>query len=86
LQSREEIKLSQKQVEWILRCAKYASKYFEDDLKKLTYCMKDVYNYKLWTELKREYQDVDYTDLIESEDNTELEQSLACSGGACEIV
>lgn len=85
LQSSEQIKLSQKQIEWIARCAKYAFKYFEDDLKKLTYCMKDVYNYKLWTELQREYQHVDYTNLIESEDNTELEQALACAGGKCEI-
>ncbi len=85
LQSREEIKLSQKQVEWIVRCDKYAFKYFEGDLKKLTYCMKDVYNYKLWTELQREYQHVDYTNLVESEDNTELEQALACAGGKCEF-
>lgn len=84
-QSREEMKLSQKQAEWIVRCCKYASKYFEDDLKKLTYCMKDVYNYKLWTELQREYKHVDYTNLIESEDNTELEQALACAGGKCEF-
>jgi len=85
LQSNEQIKLSQKQVEWIVRCDKYAFKYFEGDLKKLTYCMKDVYNYKLWTELQREYQHVDYTNLVESEDNTELEQALACAGGKCEF-
>ena len=78
--------LPEKQVSWINRCDKYASNYFGGDIKKLTYCMKDVYNYKLWTELQREYKNVDYTTLIESEDNTELEQELACSGGACEVV
>jgi len=70
---------------WVERCKKFANKYFEGDLKKFTYCMKDIYNFKLWTELKREYKDVDYTEVIEQHDDTQLEQALACSGGACEI-
>lgn len=72
-------------IEWVKRCSKYAANYFDGDVKKLTYAMKDVYNYKLWTELQREYKDVDYTLLTENEDNTKLEQELACAGGACEI-
>ncbi len=48
--------------------------------------MKDVYNYKLWTELNREYQDVDYISVIEKEDNTKLQQEIACAGGTCEIL
>ena len=72
--------------EWVKRCHKFAKKYFEDDIKKLTYCMKDVYNYKLWTELNREYQDVDYISVIEKEDNTKLQQEIACAGGTCEIL
>jgi len=32
------------------------------------------------------YQPVDYTQLEESEDITELKQAVACAGGACEIV
>ena len=32
------------------------------------------------------YQSVDYTELEESEDITELKQTVACAGGACEIV
>jgi ribonucleoside-diphosphate reductase alpha chain len=31
------------------------------------------------------YQPVDYTQLEESEDITELKQTVACAGGACEI-
>ena len=73
-------------LDWKERCQKFADKYFDGNVKKLTYCMKDVYNYKLWTELKREYSDVDYTDVHEEYDNTQLEQALACSGGACELV
>lgn len=72
-------------VDWIDRCKKYADKYCGGDLKKLTYCMKDVDNYKLYTDLKREYKKVDYSELIEEENNVKVESELACSGGACLI-
>lgn len=32
------------------------------------------------------YEPVDYTELVESEDITELKQVVACAGGACELV
>lgn len=70
--------------EWIARCEKFAGKYFQD-IKSLTYCMKDVYNYKLWTELNKEYVDVDFKNVIEQEDKTNFEGESACAGGACEV-
>lgn len=72
--------------EWSDRCKKFADKYFEGDLRQLTYCMKDVYNWKEWVDLNREYQDVDYTQVIEEENNVKPEQEWACSGGQCELV
>ena len=48
--------------------------------------MKDVYNWKEWVDLKREYKDVDYTLVTEEEDNTHLQQEIACAGGVCEII
>ena len=71
--------------DWVSRCEKFASKYFEGNLRKLTYAMKDVYNYKLWTELNLEYKDVDFSQLIEIDDDTKVSQDLSCSGGACEL-
>lgn len=72
--------------EWVNRCKKFAERYFDGDLRKLTYCMKDVYNWKEWVDLKREYKPVDYTMVIEEEDNVKPEQEWACSGGKCELV
>jgi len=72
--------------EWIDRCKRFAKKYNGGDVKKLTYCMKDVYNYKLWLDLQRDWQDVDYTELFEEEDNTKIQETISCSGGACEII
>ena len=71
---------------WVLRCKKFAEKYMDGDVKKLSYCMKDVYNWKEWVDLQREFNGVDYTEVIEEEDNVEPEQEWACSGGSCELV
>ena len=71
---------------WMERCKKFARKYMDDDIKKLTYCMKDVYNWKEWVDLKREYKEVDYTEVIEEENNVIPEQEWACDGGKCEII
>ena len=71
--------------DWVDRCIRFANKYMEGDIKKLSYCMKDVYNWKEWVDMKRSYESVDYTNCIEEEDNTTPEQEIACAGGACEI-
>jgi len=72
--------------EWADRCIKFSNKYFEGDLKKLTYCMKDVYNWKEWVDLSREYTSVDYTEVIEEENNVQPEQEWACAGGKCDVL
>ena len=72
--------------DWVSRCKRFADKYMDSDVKRLTYCMKDVYNWKEWVDLKREYNNVDYTQVIEEEDNVEPEQEWACSGGTCELI
>ena len=72
--------------EWADRCQRFADKYMDGDIKKLTYCMKDVYNWKEWVDVKGSYAPVDYTKCIEEQDNTTPEQELACAGGVCEII
>ena len=72
--------------EWLKRCHKFADKYMEGEIKTLTYCMKDVYNWKEWIDLKREYKKVDYTKVIEEQDNVQPVQEIACAGGSCEIL
>jgi len=67
------------------RCQRFADKYMNGDLKLLTYCMKDVYNWKDWLDMNREYKEVDYTQVIEEENNVNPVQELSCAGGACEI-
>lgn len=81
----EKIKGNGKKI-WAERCIKFAAKYFDGDLKKLTYCMKDVYNWKEWVDMNREYKDVDFTNVIEETNNVQPEQEIACAGGKCDII
>jgi ribonucleoside-diphosphate reductase alpha chain len=61
----------------------FAGKYFEGDIKRLTYCMKDVYNWKIYCDLFDGFKRVDYTQLSETEDNTVGIEEISCAGGAC---
>ena len=71
---------------YLERCQKFSDKYMDGDLKKLTYCMKDVYNWHEWLDINREYQEVDYTNVIEEQNNVNPVQEVACAGGKCDII
>ena len=68
-----------------VKMKRFAKKYFNSDIKRLTYCMKDVYNWKIYTDLFDSYTKVDYTQLLETEDNTVGIEEISCAGGACLI-
>lgn len=71
-------------VDWVRRATQFADHYFEGDIKKMTYCLKDVNNWHYWCSLQREYKDVDYSEMVEEKDTTKIEQAWACAGGSCQ--
>ena len=68
-----------------LQARRFADKYFDGDYKRLNYCMKDVYNWKKWTDLRKSLKQVDYKQIVENEDNTKIQETIACAGGSCTI-
>ena len=68
---------------FITKMKNFAGKYFDGDTKRLTYCMKDVYNWKIYCDLFNSFKKVDYTELSETEDNTVGIEEISCAGGAC---
>jgi intein/homing endonuclease len=72
--------------DWIRRVKQFADRYCENDIKRTTYLLKEVNNYKLYLDLQRNYKDVPYEELIEEENNTKPMELLACHGGACLII
>ncbi|MDT8390304.1 MAG: hypothetical protein RRC34_07330 [Lentisphaeria bacterium] len=79
-------RLLAERADWVRRAEKFAVNYFDGDVLKMTRCLKRVHNCKLWEDLRREYTRVDYSLVIEDEDNTKLQDAVACVGGACEII
>jgi ribonucleoside-triphosphate reductase len=74
------------QLDWVRRAVQFADRYFNGDIRKMCYCLKEVSNWKLWCDLKRETIEVDYSELIEEQDNTKLQEAIACAGGKCDLV
>jgi ribonucleoside-diphosphate reductase alpha chain len=72
--------------DWIRRAEQFARRYFAGDVRRMTYCLKEVNNWKLWVDLKREYIEVDYTTMIEDTDTTKIQETIACAGGKCDIL
>jgi ribonucleoside-triphosphate reductase len=70
---------------FVTKMKNFAGKYFNGDVRRLTYCMKDVYNWKIYCDLFNSFKKVDYTQLSETEDNTAGIEEISCAGGACLI-
>ncbi len=71
--------------DWVRRAKQFADRYFGNDLRKMTHCLKRVSLAKLWEDLQREFVNVDYTLMPEESDTTTLRETVACSGGKCEL-
>jgi ribonucleoside-diphosphate reductase alpha chain len=81
----ESIITNQEKKEWLRAAAGYAILFFNGDMKKLTYCLKDIHHWQQWIKLTNSYREVHYEDLIEEQDNTTPMDTVACAGGSCEI-
>ena len=71
--------------DWVTAAIKFADSHFAGDVRQMTYCLKDIYNLKMWEKLSQEYKDVDWTLMCEDQDNIDFGQESACAGGACEM-
>jgi len=76
---------NESKLKFVTKMKNFAGKYFDGDTRRLTYCMKDVYNWKIYCDLFNSFKKVDYTQLVETEDNTAGIEEVSCAGGACLI-
>jgi ribonucleoside-triphosphate reductase (thioredoxin) len=74
--------------DWVRKARKFANKYFGGDIKKMTYCLKDVYNSHKWNSISGNVKEVDWTNIDVKPSYTDINTlgAISCSGGSCEII
>lgn len=74
--------------DWVRRFKKYAENYFEGDLIKAEYCLKDVFLLHKWQKIQQHLTDIDWKNELKEARYTDIDTmgAAACSGGACEII
>lgn len=73
--------------DWIRRAHQYASNYFNGDVPKMTFCLKDCFNLHKWLSIEKSFVKIDFsTQLTEQKFiDADTMASQACAGGVCEI-
>lgn len=78
-------KIYNMKLDWIRRAKQFAERYVNGDIRQLTYLLKDVNNTKFWQDLSRDHLEVKWELLYEEEDNTKLQENVACGANGCEM-
>lgn len=74
--------------DWLRRAKKYADNYFDSDILKMTFCLKDCYNLHKWQSIEKSMIQINFADELKNKRSAVSADTLAsegCAGGACEI-
>lgn len=74
--------------DWIRRANKFSDNFFNGDILKMTYCLKDCYNLHKWYSIMNSIQMIEFSKDLSKKKFTEVDElaGAACAGGACEVV
>jgi ribonucleoside-diphosphate reductase alpha chain len=72
---------------WIRRVKQFARNFFNGDVEKTIYCIKDVHLMHKWEVINRNFKPVDFNNILKKPEYKNISNyaSVACSGGSCEI-
>lgn len=73
--------------DWVRRAEKMAKNYFNGDLEKTTFCLKDVFNLHKWENITRSLKDINFSEELKKQTYTEVDTmgAIACNGDSCEV-
>jgi len=75
--------------EWVRRFNKYANNYFEGDLLRASYAIKDVHLLHKWTKIQQNLAPIDFDNTLSKKKFTDIDQmgAIACQGTeSCDII
>lgn len=72
---------------WLSRTKKFANNFFNGDMQKMIYCLKDIHLLHKWEVINRDFKPVDFGKILSKPRFKDIGDfsAQACSGGACEI-
>ena len=72
---------------WLSRAKKFSKNFFNGDMQKTIYCLKDIHLLHKWEVINRSFKPVDFGKILNrpAYKNVSDYAAQACSGGACEI-
>jgi ribonucleoside-triphosphate reductase len=73
--------------DWVRRFNKFADNFFQGDLAKTAFCLKDCYNLHKWVGLQREFKGIDFAAALTEQRSIDADTlgSEGCAGGVCEL-
>jgi ribonucleoside-diphosphate reductase alpha chain len=73
--------------DWVRRANKFASSYFDGDMQKMTFCLKDCYNLHKWNNIVKTFKPIEFAKDLSQKQFTEVDTlaGATCFGGVCEI-
>lgn len=73
--------------DWVRRAKKFANNYFDGDLTKMTFCLKDCYNLHKWNTIKNTMVNIDFVNDLHEKTYTDADTLVAegCAGGFCDV-
>lgn len=72
---------------WIRRVKQFARNFFNGDVNRTIYCIKDIHLFHKWELINRKFHPVDFGKILSKPHYKEISDyaSVACAGGSCEI-
>jgi len=73
--------------DWVRRAQKFAKNYFNNDMQKMTFCLKDCYNLHKWNNIVRSIQPIEFANDLSQKVYIEADSmaSAGCTGNQCEV-
>lgn len=75
----------ERQQRWAVAFGRYRAFHFGGDGLLATYCLKDLFNNRLYEHLSRVIKPVDYSEMVEENATTNMVAEISCTGGLCEL-
>ena len=73
--------------DWVRRAKKFAHNYFDGDMTRMTFCLKDCYNLHKWNNIQKTIVDINFANELQEKVFVDADTLVAagCSGNQCEV-